>query len=42
MDGFPPMNSGFSALTPNQDFDKPNNFIIRPSRMDDMEDEPPF
>jgi len=42
MDGFPPMNSAFSGLTPNQDFDKPNNFIIRPSRMDDMEDEPPF
>lgn len=42
MDGFPPMNAAFSGLTPNQDFDKPSNFIIRPSRMDDIEDEPPF
>jgi len=34
--------SAFSGLTPSQDFDKPSNFIIRPSRMDDIDDEPPF
>jgi len=32
----------FGGIAPSADFDKPNNFIIRPSRMDDMEDEPPF
>ncbi len=32
----------FTGLTPSQDFDKPSNFIIRPSRMDDIDDEPPF
>ncbi|WP_374164262.1 replicative DNA helicase [Arcticibacter sp. MXS-1] len=33
----------FAALSPSQDFDpKPGNFIIRPSRMDDIDDEPPF
>jgi replicative DNA helicase len=32
----------FGGIAPSQDFDKPSNFIIRPSRMDDMEDEPPF
>ncbi len=34
--------SPFTGLTPSTSFDKPSNFIIRPSRMDDMEDEPPF
>jgi replicative DNA helicase len=41
-----PASSGkadpFGGIAPSQDFDKPSNFIIRPSRMDDMEDEPPF
>lgn len=32
----------FAGITPSSDFDKPNNFIIRPSRMDDMDDEAPF
>ncbi|HEY8784425.1 MAG TPA: replicative DNA helicase [Mucilaginibacter sp.] len=42
------MNSSFSpgnvftGLSPSQDFEKPSNFIIRPSRMDDMDDEQPF
>src|SRR6202000_1550409 len=40
--GFLLPSNAFSALAPSQDFDKPNNFIIRPSRMDDMEDEAPF
>jgi len=31
-----------SGLTPSANFDKPSNFIIRPSRMDDMDDEAPF
>ncbi len=34
--------NAFTGLTPSQDFDKPSNFIIRPSRMDDIDDEPPF
>src|SRR6201996_8848284 len=42
MDGFPPQASPFAGLNPSQDFDKPSNFIIRPSRMDDLEDEQPF
>jgi replicative DNA helicase len=43
MDGFPPVGgNAFSGLGPSQDFDKPNNFIIRPSRMDEMDDDPPF
>jgi replicative DNA helicase len=42
MDGFPPAASPFAGLNPSQDFDKPSNFIIRPSRMDDMDDEQPF
>jgi replicative DNA helicase len=44
MDSFPPQgNNAFAGLNPSQDFDsKPSNFIIRPSRMDDLEDEPPF
>ena len=32
----------FAGMAPSSDFDKPNNFIIRPSRMDDMDEEPPF
>jgi replicative DNA helicase len=32
----------FGAIPPSPEFDKPNNFIIRPSRMDDIDDEPPF
>jgi replicative DNA helicase len=40
-DSFTP-GSAFTGLNPSQDFDKPSNFIIRPSRMDDMDDEPPF
>jgi replicative DNA helicase len=32
----------FAGISPSQDFEKPKNFIIRPSRMDDMDDEPPF
>jgi replicative DNA helicase len=36
-------NNASAGLTPSPAFDtKPNNFIIRPSRMDDMEDEAPF
>lgn len=31
-----------AGISPSQDFEKPNNFIIRPSRMDDMDDEHPF
>lgn len=43
MDSFSPANNAFSGLNPSQDFDsKPSNFIIRPSRMDDIDDEPPF
>ncbi|MES2265851.1 MAG: replicative DNA helicase [Bacteroidota bacterium] len=44
MDSFPvPANNAFAGLNPSQDFDsKPSNFIIRPSRMDDIDDEPPF
>jgi len=34
--------SPFSGLTPNQDFEKPSNFIIRPSRMNDIDEDPPF
>ncbi|MFD0765060.1 replicative DNA helicase [Mucilaginibacter lutimaris] len=44
MDSFAlPANNAFAGLNPSQDFDsKPSNFIIRPSRMDDIDDEPPF
>ncbi|MES2064727.1 MAG: replicative DNA helicase [Bacteroidota bacterium] len=45
MDSFPAAggNNAFTGLNPSQDFDsKPSNFIIRPSRMDDIDDEPPF
>ena len=43
VEGFPPATgSAFSGLSPSQDFEKPSNFIIRPSRMDDIDDEPPF
>jgi replicative DNA helicase len=31
--------NAFAGLNPSQDFEKPSNFIIRPSRMDDMDDE---
>jgi replicative DNA helicase len=41
-DSFPAPGAAFAGLNPSQDFDKPSNFIIRPSRMDDMDDEPPF
>jgi replicative DNA helicase len=37
-----PQANPFSSMAPSQDFEKPNNFIIRPSRMDDMDDEAPF
>jgi len=40
--GFDTGSNAFSGLAPSNDFDKPNNFIIRPSRMDDMDDEAPF
>src|SRR3569833_1789276 len=38
------MPNAFTGLTPSQDFEKPNNFIIRPSKMDQMDDDdtPPF
>lgn len=32
----------FAGIAPSADFEKPNNFIIRPSRMDDIDEEPPF
>jgi replicative DNA helicase len=39
MDGsFSPGNA-FTGLSPSQDFEKPNNIIIRSSRMDDMKDD---
>jgi len=34
--------SPFGGLTPSTNFDRPSNVIIRPSRMDDMDDEAPF
>jgi replicative DNA helicase len=34
--------SPFGGLTPSQSFDKPSNVIIRPSSMNDMDDEAPF
>jgi replicative DNA helicase len=46
MDSYMPPSGGggaFAGLGPSQGFDtNPGNIIIRPSRMDDMEDEPPF
>ncbi|CAM3754056.1 replicative DNA helicase [Mucilaginibacter galii] len=46
MDSYMPPSGGggaFAGLGPSQGFDSnPGNIIIRPSRMDDMEDEPPF
>ncbi|GAB3905402.1 replicative DNA helicase [Mucilaginibacter boryungensis] len=36
------MDSPFGGLTPSTNFDRPSNVIIRPSRMDDMDDEAPF
>ena len=32
----------FGAIAPSENFEKPSNFIIRPSRMDDIDEEPPF
>jgi len=32
----------FAAIAPSNDFEKPSNFIIRPSSMNDMDDEQPF
>jgi replicative DNA helicase len=34
--------SPFAGLTPSQDFEKPSNFIIRPSKMNDIDEDPPF
>jgi len=42
MDGSFARGNAFSGLAPSQDFEKPSNFIIRPSRMDDMDDDQPF
>jgi replicative DNA helicase len=39
---FAATNNASAGLKPSAEFEKPNNFIIRPSRMDDLEDEPPF
>jgi len=41
-DSFPAASGAFAGLNPSSDFDKPSNIIIRPSRMDDIDDEPPF
>lgn len=32
----------FAGIAPSKDFEKQSEFIIRPSRMDDLDDEPPF
>ncbi|EHQ30203.1 replicative DNA helicase [Mucilaginibacter paludis] len=43
VEGFPPMGAApnaFTGLAPSQDFEKPSNFIIRPSKMND--EDPPF
>jgi len=32
----------FAGISPSQDFEKPSNIIVRPSRMDDLDDEQPF
>ena len=37
---FIPAGNAFTGLSPSQDFEKPSGFIIRPSRMDDIDDEP--
>lgn len=43
MGDFPMPGAPFAGINPSTDFDsKPSNFIIRPSRMDDMDDEAPF
>ena len=39
---FLPQGTPFTGLTPSQEFEKPSNFIIRPSRMDDIDDDQPF
>lgn len=33
-------NNPFSSMAPSREFDKPSNFIIRPSRLDDNDDKP--
>ena len=43
--GAPGLGAGaspFAGMAPSEDFEKPSNFIIRPSRMDDLDDDPPF
>ena len=40
MDNFCSPGQCFCGLNPSPDFEKPSNFIIRPSRMDDIDDEP--
>lgn len=35
----PQGGSAFAGLTPSQDFDKPSNFIIRPSRANEIDDD---
>lgn len=40
MDNFSTSGNAFAGLNPSPDFEKPSNFIIRPSRMDDIDDEP--
>jgi len=39
---FTPQGTAFAGLTPSQDFDKPSNFIIRPSRANEIDDDEPF
>src|ERR1700712_5078771 len=41
-EGYLPSINAFSGLSPSQDFEKQSGFIIRPSRMDDIDDEQPF
>jgi replicative DNA helicase len=43
MGDFPVPGAAFAGINPSQDFEnKQSNFIIRPSSMNDMDDEPPF
>jgi replicative DNA helicase len=37
-----PNANPFAGISPSPSFDKPDNFIIRPSRMDDIDEDPPF
>ncbi|MBV8390017.1 MAG: replicative DNA helicase, partial [Mucilaginibacter sp.] len=39
MGDFTPQGAAFAGLTPSQDFDKPSNFIIRPSRANEIDDD---